>query len=83
MTREQIRRHLEFYRDLGIEQIYLPRAPQQSVSASPAVAASAPIDVLPALSPEDDTLDAIRLDIGDCKRCRLSEGRLNIVFRLR
>jgi uracil-DNA glycosylase len=35
---------------------------------------------LPGLAPENDTLDAIRLDIGDCKRCRLCENRMSIVF---
>jgi DNA polymerase len=35
---------------------------------------------LPSLAPENDTLDQIRLDIGDCKRCRLSEARKSIVF---
>jgi DNA polymerase len=35
---------------------------------------------LPGLAPQDDTLDLIRLDIGDCRRCRLCEARTNIVF---
>jgi uracil-DNA glycosylase family 4 len=35
---------------------------------------------LPGLAPENDTLDAIRLDIGDCRRCRLCETRMSIVF---
>ena len=35
---------------------------------------------LPGLAPQSDTLDAIRLDIGDCKRCRLCETRMSIVF---
>jgi len=35
---------------------------------------------LPGLAPQNDTLDAIRLDIGDCKRCRLCETRMSIVF---
>jgi uracil-DNA glycosylase len=29
---------------------------------------------------EGDTLERIRADIGDCKRCRLHKGRTNIVF---
>ncbi len=36
--------------------------------------------VLPALAPEGDTLARIREDIGDCKRCRLCQGRKSIVF---
>jgi DNA polymerase len=35
---------------------------------------------LPSLEPANDTLVAISADIGDCKRCRLHEGRHNIVF---
>ena len=35
---------------------------------------------LPGLAPQNDTLDTIRLDIGDCKRCRLCETRMSIVF---
>jgi DNA polymerase len=36
--------------------------------------------VLPVLSSEGETLEEIRLDLGDCKRCRLCEGRKKIVF---
>ncbi|MCW5963185.1 MAG: uracil-DNA glycosylase [Bryobacterales bacterium] len=32
------------------------------------------------LDPKEDSLSRIREDIGDCKRCRLSHGRTNIVF---
>lgn len=32
------------------------------------------------LDPKEDSLARIREDIGDCKRCRLSYGRTNIVF---
>lgn len=32
------------------------------------------------LAPEGDTLEAIRTDIGDCRRCRLCEARNKIVF---
>lgn len=35
---------------------------------------------LPPLHAADDTLDLIRADIGDCRRCRLCEGRNKIVF---
>jgi uracil-DNA glycosylase len=38
------------------------------------------ITEMPALAPPHDTLDQIRLDIGDCKRCRLCEARTRIVF---
>jgi uracil-DNA glycosylase len=75
MDPAQIREYLEFYRDLGFDSIYrlandAPAAPVPILMPSP----------LPRLAPDHDTLDQIRLDIGDCKRCRLCEARTNIVF---
>ena len=32
------------------------------------------------VAPKDDSLDRIREDMGDCRRCKLSSGRKNIVF---
>lgn len=73
MTQDQIRSYLAYYRDLGFDSIYRP-----SPVIAPAVVTQ-PV-VLPALAPSGDTLAAIRADIGDCRRCRLCEGRQNIVF---
>jgi DNA polymerase len=78
MTREQIRAYLELYRDLGIDSIYRRNAVPIETVAVPA--AEEAIPSLPALAPTGDTLDQIRLDIGDCKRCRLCESRHSIVF---
>jgi DNA polymerase len=36
--------------------------------------------LLPPLEPENDTLPKILEDIGDCRRCRLHEGRTKLVF---
>jgi uracil-DNA glycosylase family 4 len=93
MTEEQLRKSLEFYRDLGIVEVYrresapsaesVPDAPTQvsAPSESKTSATAAPsISVLPSLAPENDTLARIRADIGDCRRCRLCEQRTNIVF---
>ncbi len=86
MTRDQIRSYLELYRDLGIESIYrhastaAPVAAPVQVAAAAAASAVSAHAALPGLAPEADTLERIRLDLGDCKRCRLSEGRHSIVF---
>ncbi len=96
MTREQIRSYLELYRDLGIDSVYTRVAVQPACTDEPEAPGNASLDlaaldataqaartsavVLPGLAPEADSLDQIRLDIGDCKRCRLSECRTNIVF---
>ncbi|HYO82518.1 MAG TPA: uracil-DNA glycosylase [Bryobacteraceae bacterium] len=62
-----------------------PPAAQAGAAApqgAPPATESAPTRILqlPPLSPVDDTLPAILQDIGDCTRCRLSQGRQRIVF---
>jgi uracil-DNA glycosylase family 4 len=94
MNRNALREVLEYYRDLGIKTIYLrePRPDAQTVAptvdlpGAPAVGekptAGLPPSLieLPSLAPESDSLLKIIEDIGDCKRCRLHQGRRQIVF---
>jgi uracil-DNA glycosylase len=88
MTKEEVRRYLEFYRDLGVTTIYRREAAAGAASADPpaepvAQKAPSPPSALPvvlSLSPDHDNLAKISEDIGDCKRCRLHEGRNRIVF---
>src|SRR2546422_6152100 len=68
------------------------RSSERAIEAPPSATASSisqpakfpilagPEVVLPSLAPENDTLEKIREDIGDCKRCRLHSGRQKIVF---
>ncbi|HKA00605.1 MAG TPA: uracil-DNA glycosylase [Candidatus Solibacter sp.] len=90
MTPETLRQYLEFYQDLGIKSVYRRGEivrPQPAPIAEP-VAAPQPVRPspppppmqLPSLAPTDDTLLKIIQDIGDCRRCRLHEGRNKIVF---
>jgi DNA polymerase len=82
MQRDELRRHLEFFRDLGIDTLYLPEKSQAK--------AVLPVEPLPEpvqeishpfpMASADDTLAAIQQDMGDCQRCRLSQGRNRIVF---
>ncbi len=67
MTTEQIRQYLEFYRDLGFDSIYTRPEPKPLAYARGSATAS-------------ETLESILADIGDCRRCRLCEGRKTIVF---
>jgi uracil-DNA glycosylase len=69
MNPDQLRSYLEFYRDLGVKDIY-------RVASAP-VKPEMPI---PSLAPDGDTLLKIIEDIGDCHRCALSEKRTKIVF---
>ena len=86
MTTDALREQLRFYRDLGIDEIYVGHAsqPERDVQVPPRTdhegvsVASVP---LPPLAPEGDTLLKIQQDIGDdCRRCRLCEARSKIVF---
>jgi len=78
MTPAEIRQRLEFYRDLGIKQIYRRQLP----TTAPLEMKPIPPETieLPSMVPAGDTLEIIRADLGDCMRCRLSKGRNKIVF---
>ena len=96
MDRDSLKRHLEFYRDLGIGQLNIPAGPlpdvkQSAASSTPAPTPSParpaanlmPTNLTPTLlpvAPPDDTLQKISDEIGDCRRCRLCEKRNKIVF---
>ena len=89
MTRDQmLRQYLSFYQDLGVKSLYrrmpmpvsiataipIPKPKSELIVSAPSVITPPP------LSPAGDTLAKISADIGDCKRCRLCEGRNKIVF---
>lgn len=89
MTEDEVRKHLEFYRDLGIKSVYRRQGQQVAAAAAapaPALklakASIAPkqITVVPPLEPAHDNLLKILQDMGECKRCRLHEGRNRLVF---
>jgi uracil-DNA glycosylase len=92
MDAEALRRHLEFYQDLGIREIYRQLTPIRPVPlemvgpvGSTGTVPSTPGTGTPAIppplsAPPQGSLLKILEDIGDCRRCRLSEGRTQIVF---
>jgi uracil-DNA glycosylase family 4 len=69
METDEIRRRLEYFRDLGFTELY------KRESVPPAT-----LLPVPPMAPAGDTLAAIQQDIGDCRRCRLCEARNKIVF---
>jgi len=85
MNPDLLKQYLEFYQDLGVKTIY-KRAPQgvaakDAGQGSAASAAGAPLsDDRGAEGASGDTMLKILDDIGDCRRCRLHEGRNKIVF---
>lgn len=87
MNPDQLRDYLHFYRDLGVKELYkrASKAPRAAAAEKPAPAATAKkhphADIsLPPIQPPGDTLLKIVEDMGDCRRCRLHEGRAKIVF---
>ena len=92
MNSDDLRRYLEFYQDLGIKTLYRRPALVPEPPAAPVLEQPAPVPVkaeqtmdappliLPSLEPANDSLLKIIEDIGDCKRCRLHQGRNKIVF---
>jgi DNA polymerase len=98
MKPDDLRRTLEFYRDIGVKTLYRQKATAKTrkaetveeVEVKQPGAAPVAIDLaeraeqpafrLPALAPTGDTLPGILADIGDCRRCRLHEGRNKLVF---
>lgn len=93
MTQDELRIRLEFYRDLGITQLFRPvpaQTPESGIQPASQTSFLPDEEIslavlnlppeLPGLAPAGDTLPVISADIGDCRRCRLSEGRNKIVF---
>lgn len=79
MDTDQIRHYLEFYQDLHIKTLY--KVGQAGPVGTPSANSlkPQPMELIP-LAPQGETLPQILQDIGDCKRCRLHEGRNKIVF---
>jgi len=96
VMKDKIRDALEYYRELGFEELPFRALPATRRPASAAgqkvadsVAKPAP-DAIPSPSTEPsvlvgvsgkaEALKALRDEIGSCTRCKLSRGRTNIVF---
>src|SRR5437899_7125870 len=79
--------HVEYHRALGVAGV--PRAEVVASAATSGVAPSpatvvAPAGATHAGAARDDTpvesLEDLRADIGDCRRCKLAPGRTHLVF---
>ncbi|HWI40246.1 MAG TPA: uracil-DNA glycosylase [Verrucomicrobiae bacterium] len=64
-----LRRYMEELRDTGVEALPL-YSPAGMPAAAPAQEAA----------PVAETLEDVRLEMGDCRRCSLAGGRTNLVF---
>jgi uracil-DNA glycosylase len=83
-TRQQLAARVNYYREMGIHDFY--RRPVSETEQA-MLAAPEPIDpeaigpdALPIIQDKPAALEVIRVDIGECTRCRLHKGRTNLVF---
>ncbi len=85
MTRhEQLRRHLEFFNELGVDGLRRDPEWRQRRAIPPSGRTTGPIRTTDQETGEavvsPDPLSLIREDIGDCRRCKLHTGRMKLVF---
>ena len=88
MKPEILRRYLEFYQDLCVRDLYrrapvlapLPQTPDAALAGASHEPRPLSLFEEPPKAAAGETLAEIREDIGDCRRCRLHEGRNTIVF---
>ncbi len=87
MNPELLRRYLAYFQDLGIKSVYRrsvarPAGGATAVLFPEAVEENAQPALLaePAAEAPRETLEAVRADLGECTRCRLHQGRTQIVF---
>jgi uracil-DNA glycosylase len=94
LLREQIAGHLKLYNDLGVR--WMQPRPIRKPAAVPGPMPSAGVrkdsggegsckhmahaSMFDQVPGSEETLDAIRADLGDCRRCKLAPTRKNIVF---
>jgi uracil-DNA glycosylase len=88
----QILEHLKLYNDLGVRWVRRQESDNAAMCAKAVkntttatrvkktAAASEPARSATSAATADETFEAIRADLQNCKRCKLAEGRKNIVF---
>ncbi len=78
MNPDLLRRYLCYYQDLGFKTLYRAGEPQNR--GQDTLSAEGQSILSPVSPGSAEALQRIREEIGDCHRCRLSEGRTQIVF---
>jgi uracil-DNA glycosylase len=75
MTPNELASQLQFFKDIGVDTLDVSASPTGrscGEAADEGLMVPVPLNV--------ETLDSIRLDLGDCQRCKLAPMRTNIVF---
>lgn len=74
-----------FFRQIGVNGLSIDGSPRRAAAKAAQVprapvAEPRPAAVRAPTPPVSETLDAVRADLGDCRRCKLAAGRHTIVF---
>ena len=81
MSSDQIKAHLEFFEELGVDGIRRESEWRSRVEREPITSGAASDELVPVFLSQAEALKAIRADLGDCTRCKLHGlGRKQIVF---
>src|SRR3954469_10774949 len=80
MTPSELASQLQFFKDIGVDTLDVSASRRREAPASLQSARAGDEDQMIPDASNAETLDSIRLDIGDCKRCKLAPSRTNIVF---
>ena len=88
MSQDQLKAHLEFFAELGVDGVRLEREwrsrvenPSEPTASFEPPEPSEPLELVQLFSSPAEALAAIREDLGDCTRCKLHAlGRRQIVY---
>jgi len=91
----QLKERLQYYKEMGIDGLLVKASLEKVAAATVSQARPLPTTVSDSVivkrdsslfelplnqQPSGESLEAIRTDLGDCRRCKLCSGRTNIVF---
>jgi uracil-DNA glycosylase len=81
MTPNELADQLQFFRDIGVDSLDVrPSLSGRGSGETGSDEGQSASEVSVPAPPPAESLDSIRLDLGDCQRCKLSRTRTNIVF---
>ena len=86
MSQDQLKDHLEFFTELGVDGVrpeadWKKRRDSDDRAKADPTGSAPQADIVPVQVYSSEALTAIRADLGDCTRCKLhSQGRKQIVF---
>src|SRR3954471_8313127 len=79
MSPSELADQIEFFRDIGVASLAVASDAQHRAAGRPSVKSPIPPPIQES-TVSTMTLETIRTEIGDCRRCKLAPTRTNIVF---